>query len=156
MLRPYSFPISISVYPRKKYIIEPYDAVPIILIVRRLIACFNDNFLTFRNKTCRFVLVKVMVCRERLKGRFGHQMVKRYIMLLFTPKIAVCVACCITKNDFAKGVESILDMLHELFRIPHFFTTPFLPSRGLLQQTSMQIRPHEHLSNTNYQDISNE
>ena len=84
------------------------------------------------------VLLKVIVCRERLKVRFGHQIVKRYFPLLLPSKIAVCADCRVTENSSAKGGKGIFDMLHELFRIPHFFITPFLPSRGLLQQTPMR------------------
>ena len=56
----------------------------------------------------------------------------------FKPKIMVCVERGITENDSAKGGKSVFDMLHKLFRISHFLITPFLPSRGLLQQTPMK------------------
>ena len=43
-------------------------------------------------------------------------------------------------NDLQTIITQVIEemKLHELFGISHFLITPFLPSRGLLQQTPMQ------------------
>jgi hypothetical protein len=60
------------------------------------------------------------------------------------------------QDNLAERMESIFDMLHELFRISHFLSPPFFPVGGYYNKKPCKIYPHRFLGNMSYQNILNE